>query len=530
MTKSELNIIRKTNEIKNSFKDIQDYSYDILDYKNNTTKIKFKCNKHNKIIEQFPSDHIKKHIACKECQDEIQYLKNIDSIKNKALYLLEGSSDDGSILFSKIDLKKLNEENKITKQLFHLICPKCNNDLFLNGNQLNKKSKCSCNNINLKTQNIIEKINNKYPHIDCSKMTFETLETKSKFHCTKCNKDFTKRIDGVIKKGCTHCNNKATFDKITHTKEDWINKSKKKYNDNFDYSIIEDNKEPFNKNKEYDFICKKHNNIFKNTFTKHFNSKVKHGGCKECFKEAYQDPNKYENTEKSISKLNNHKVTYIPKSLKFTEEKNTFDVQCKCGHISTHNISNKLKKLKCKKCESTTSKMDLETFKIKSKKKHNKKIEKYNYENIKFKGNYVFDIYCNKCEANFSQLKSVHLGGSGCQKCCSGGYKTNKKGIIYILEFENKTTNNKFLKVGITNSSIKQRFSKDINNLNIKEILLKTFDDGKKPPIIEKKILKHFSQYKIENLKELKFGNTECFDNKLEEEPLFKKIINKYSA
>jgi predicted nucleic acid-binding Zn-ribbon protein len=96
------------------------------------------------------------------------------------------------------------------------------------------------------------------------------------------------------------------------------------------------------------------------------------------------------------------------------------------------------------------------------------------------------------------------LSGYGCPKCATSGFQPNKSAITYLIYFHALDT----YKVGITNRSIKARFSEEPQPYEV--ILERHFDKGKEAKELETKWLNNLKPF-LYNTNELKSGNTETF-------------------
>lgn len=160
-----------------------------------------------------------------------------------------------------------------------------------------------------------------------------------------------------------------------------------------------------------------------------------------------------------------------------------------------------------------------QTFIDKCVEKHN---NRYCYKDVQFQSskNKII-INCN-IHGPFEQVASSHLRGDGCKLCNrSGGkgvYSNNyfikwpeekqKNSILYIIKMQYE--NDVWYKVGITISTVSERYSKQIYKQmqidTVKQIQLPLFDAF----TAEQQILKDLKQYKFKH--DLKFcGHTECF-------------------
>ncbi len=117
-------------------------------------------------------------------------------------------------------------------------------------------------------------------------------------------------------------------------------------------------------------------------------------------------------------------------------------------------------------------------------------------------------IYCVKCAKGFWQLPAVHLQGSGCVTCANhGGFDPSQPGILYYFK---DITNNLF-KIGITNRTVKERFSG--KNKIIEEIKEWYFAKGADALELEQFLHSELSKQRYDNPNFYGNGSTEFFRN-----------------
>lgn len=110
----------------------------------------------------------------------------------------------------------------------------------------------------------------------------------------------------------------------------------------------------------------------------------------------------------------------------------------------------------------------------------------------------------------WSARPSAILRGTGCPVCASHGFDPSKPAILYYIKIE--TYLEKYYKIGITNRSIKDRFSLDTDK-TITSLLEEQFSIGQHAKDKEKQILCKFSEFRINMGNFLKSGgNTEIFE------------------
>lgn len=132
-------------------------------------------------------------------------------------------------------------------------------------------------------------------------------------------------------------------------------------------------------------------------------------------------------------------------------------------------------------------------------------------ENCKFIGPYEtarkpFEYICAEGHRAWTTWTNFSRG-KRCRECSGGGYDVTKKGVIYYVRFDIK--GHSVWKIGITNKSTAHRFSGEIVAPNV--IFEIAYDDGRIPPIKERKILQKYKEYRYCGEKFLSSGITECF-------------------
>ena len=118
-------------------------------------------------------------------------------------------------------------------------------------------------------------------------------------------------------------------------------------------------------------------------------------------------------------------------------------------------------------------------------------------------------LWCFGCGDYIQQKASSHLTGRGCRYCNRAGFDDNKSGYLYYLRVQ--VGDIVAYKIGITNKSVKERYSKaEIKTFTL--LNLSYFEKGFDCRMMESKILKMFKQYKYIGDPLLVKGNTELFN------------------
>jgi hypothetical protein len=183
------------------------------DYVDSKTKINIFCNEHNEYFSQTPSEHLRGKNGCKSCQKKE----------------------------NKIIIKKENYKNE--NKLY-------NNDIFINKANL--------------------KHNGKY---DYSQVKYEKSNKKVKIICPIHGEFEQLPYSHLRGKGCKKCGETNTKDKLTHNVDDFIQKSKLKHGDKYDYSLVDYK----NSQTSVSIICKNHG-VFKQLPYDHISGH----GCNKC--------------------------------------------------------------------------------------------------------------------------------------------------------------------------------------------------------------------------------------------------------
>ncbi len=132
---------------------------------------------------------------------------------------------------------------------------------------------------------------------------------------------------------------------------------------------------------------------------------------------------------------------------------------------------------------------------------------KYGYKLVEYKGVEVkVKIQC-PIHGEFEQLPSSHKSGNGCPSCGEYGFDGNKPAILYYLKIENGLA----YKIGVTNSSVEERFKKyELPRIVI--VSTWSYEVGFDARSAENEILKKYSKYKYLGKPLLSSGNTELFN------------------
>lgn len=255
-----------------------------------------------------------------------------------------------------------------------------------------------------------------------------------------------------------------TGKRLVFDTESFINKSKSKYGDKFDYSQA-----VYTKAKErLKLRCIEHDCWFEIAPDTHSRG-TSAGGCPEC---AHQIKGKYHKLSledfitRSAAVHNGFYDYSFVEPFKNAHTKVT--ISCPLhGHFS-QTVSNHLHNaFGCSECAATSrglaSRLPQDDVIQRFIEFHG---DRFDYSKVKYESFYVpVDIYCKEHDHWFQQKPSDHFRSIGCRHCIHKGYDIRKKGFLYI----NKVGDTEFIKIGITNVCPVER-AKVINRKSIHDV------------------------------------------------------------
>jgi len=216
--------------------------------------------------------------------------------------------------------------------------------------------------------------------------------------------------------------------------------------------------------------------------------------------------NTHEDFVTKASKIHNGYYTYPISDYSGPNYKVT--VKCPIHGIYRPFGKSHLSGAKCRRCSSGT--ISETEFIQHCDKVHN---HKYIYTKSKYTTkNHFVSIEC-PTHGDFKQRAMEHWNGSGCSKCFLEKTNYDKYNgvptILYYIHFSDLG----IYKIGITKTSVQQRFKKEINaGTKINIISTKHFQDGYQAFLLEQQILSYYDDKMWEPKTKEKFvGWTECF-------------------
>ncbi|MFW6225878.1 MAG: hypothetical protein ACOC3V_02865 [bacterium] len=266
------------------------YDYSLIDYKNNKTKVKIICIKHNHIFQQRPNDHLLGQgcILCKK--DKLsslkKYTKKIFLNKSKEIH---GDKYDYSLV------KYNGIDNKV-----NLICPEHGEFKQSPKNHMNGQGCTKCkNNKRLLNHDFINKSkllhSNKY---DYSLVEYKNNKTNIKIICPEHGEFKQKPIIHITGSGCPKCNQSKGEKMIMK----FLNKSKILYVYQKKFENCK-----FKNVLKFDFYLPEYNTCIEYDGQQHFKINKFFGGEKEFKKTKIRDEIKNNFCEK-----NNISILRIP--------------------------------------------------------------------------------------------------------------------------------------------------------------------------------------------------------------------------
>ena len=256
-------------------------------------------------------------------------------------------------------------------------------------------------------------------YYDYDLVEYKNAHTKVKIKCLYHNKIFKMIPNNHSCHGqkCRDCGLLCLRDKMTDSNQDIIDKSNKKYCNNFE---IKFNNDYTNSHSMIDITCKKHQHSFINTVNNHLNYTF--GGCKECATENRKIIKTDEEFKKDVIKVHGNKFKYLTE---YTGSHDYLTIECENGHIFKLQATSHLSGSGCGECaRKINSDKQRYTHEDFLKKAAEKRGDNFIYI-TKYTGSHDYlTIKCKKHNIIFTQIAKSHLKGyDGCKKCSTGsGY------------------------------------------------------------------------------------------------------------
>ena len=285
--------------------------------------------------------------------------------------------------------------------------------------------------------------NGKYTY---ERVTEYTRKEKCEIYCTECKVYFKQTLQNHIRgRGHYECSHMSIYKK---DKNSLITNFKNKHGDLYDYSRVI--YKGFDVKVE--ILCKEHG-IFRQTPHDHLAGK----GCWECgvIKRANTQRKTKEVFITEMETL--YPNQYDLSDFEYKGAHHLIKLLCKkCNTYSLKKPNSFLLGRGCKTCHHKNIGFTYEEFKkeLNHETKEDYEFFKDTYKSISQK----MKVIHKKCGHTYYQSPSNVLhNNQGCPICKHGGFNVSKKGLLYYLEVTHN--NEKFYKIGITNNTIKDRYS-----------------------------------------------------------------------
>lgn len=273
---------------------------------------------------------------------------------------------------------------------------------------------------------------------------------------------------------------------------------------NFKYSY--DEFEYLNNNTKSTIICPLHGK-FEQKPSDHLEGK----GCSKCAEINRGNTKRIDKSKFIQSCIKVHKNRYVLDNIVYTGIKNKIIVTCRIH--GDFNISAEAfrRGQNCPHCahikRNRTKTKSLETFIKQANKVHN---NFYNYSLVKYTSTKTLVTIICPDHGEFQQTPNAHLVGKSCSLCTKrvGGFKPTLDSYFYYLKV--KTEDTITYKIGITNHSIKKRYTlKDREKIEV--LCFLKMSSGYEARKLETYLKRKYSEFRYQGKNILKDGNSELY-------------------
>jgi hypothetical protein len=465
------------------------YDYSLVEYINNSTKVKIICPVHGEFTQR-PQEH-KKGFGCKYCGGECGGRVRrgnaeswIAKAKKKHGDKYDYSQSNYQLSNIKVNIRCLEHGVFTMRPSNHLNgqgCPDCGaRDGPLRSRQNNNKIK---NWVDAQDEwvGIANEVHaGKY---DYSKFDYTKGKTKVCIICPEHGEFYQYPIHHITGSGCPTCAGCARLDT-----NKFIDRAVEIHGNRYGYSKVEYERS----HKHVLIICPDHGE-FKQLPYMHLQGQR----CKWCAGQGVPTTEQW--VEKAIA-IHGDKYDYS--RAVYTNSSSKVEIICPEHGVFTQGSINHTYGQGCPKCRSDTN----DEWIVKAKAVHG---DKYDYSITEFKNTKKkVSIICPE-HGEFVQMPLDHLRNGGCASCAVHGFDPFQPAILYYLRVE--TRNQTTYKVGITNRTVKERFTVyDLERVTI--IREKFYTAGIDARDEETRILRQFKEFMYIGEPLLSSGNSELFD------------------
>lgn len=325
------------------------------------------------------------------------------------------------------------------------------------------------------------------------------------------------------KTGCEDCGILKTAQKRTKTTDQFVADSNEVHNSKYSYEFA-----IYTKGTNYLTItCPVHGNFIQKAV-----EHLRGYGCRECGYDVSRALNNervmsLDVFKEECSKIHNNAYDYSHLT-QFTNSLEKISLVCRLGHEFKISVSSHYhQKAGCKKCGHIAvgliSRSNTDEFKVKAKNIHG---DSYDYALVDYQDSSTdVLIRCIKHDHIFPQSPSSHLSGNGCPIC--GNFsrygmsrskfieialKKEKVAKLYVIKFYKDFEI--FYKIGITNNSIKHRYTgKKKSDYNLSTLYYIQSLDAGLIWDLEKDLHIIFNEKHYVPLNHFEGCRTECFSN-----------------
>jgi hypothetical protein len=439
------------------------YDYRLVDYKNSKTPVTIVCRKHDREFQQIPSEHLLGLLKCRDCRYERD---RANRKYTKADFVRDAQKNFGSKYdYSLVDYK--NAQTHVT-----IVCREHNEefDQFPSSHLSGREGCPSCRRDIpggplVATEEFIKRARQVHGNaFNYDETDYKGSQEKVRIYCRRHEKFFevTPRAHVGRKQGCDECRPKNYRQLPDLGIETWIERSKAKHGERFDYSQVN----YLNDNEPVQVICRKHAARGMFRVIPHHHLRFEDGGCRYCGPVL--------NTDMLRARCKEiHPDHYDFSKAYFTNYNNTVTVYCtKHYYTFRHKAVDLLQGQGCKFCGPERSKFtrwrNTETFIARSKMIHG---DFYVYDRAEYTGAFEFlEIGC-PIHGYFHITAHDHLTGSGCSTCgkVSRAVQIGKakwqdhpevakmKGLLYYLRIVTPDERELF-KIGVTTDTVDIRY------------------------------------------------------------------------
>ena len=369
------------------------YDYTDLKYENAKTKVNIKCKDHG-LYSQIPGNHLK-GCGCPKCRDLVTANKRRKTTEEFISKAIKVHGD-------KYDYTQVKYENSTSK--ININCKDHGLFLQIPDKHLSGQGCPKCIGRNKTTDEFISEAikihGDKYDYTDVLYLNATTkVDIKCKHHGLF-SQTPDKHLGGS---GCTKCGILVRTNKLTKTKEEFINQAIKIHGYKYNYSeVIYENSDS-----KINIKCKGHG-LFLQTPASHLNG----SGCPKCGILDNANKRRKTNDEFINEAIKVHGDKYDYTEVKYVNSDSKINIKCKEHGLFSQIPYSHLIGRGCPKCigrNKTTDEFISEAIKIHG--------DKYDYTDVLYlNATTKVDIKC-KHHGLFSQTPDTHLGGSGCTKC-----------------------------------------------------------------------------------------------------------------